>query len=93
MGGALIKAAKLAGLTVSKAAKKKKAAAASADKPAKADRAAMAAPSAVEYAGKDTDKTTPRRKRRQVRGRPAAGQRKSLLAEQSDSKMKTKLGS
>ena len=36
--------------------RQKKAAAASADKPAKADRAAMAAPGAVEYAGKDTDK-------------------------------------
>ena len=73
-------------------AAKKKAAAASADRPAKAGRAAMAAPGAVEYAGEDTDEATPRRRRRQVRGRPTAARRRSLLAEQSDSEMKTRLG-
>ena len=119
MGGAILKAAYMGGLTKlgKKVAKEnpdtkspigqvfvalakqekekeaqKKAAAASADRPAQADRAAMAAPGAVEYAGEDTDEATPRRRRRQMRGRPTAGQRRSLLAEQSDGGMKTKLG-
>ena len=49
-------------------------------------------PGPVEYGGDETDQTGRRRRRRQVRGQAIPARRRSLLAEQSDSEMKTKLG-
>ena len=63
----------------------KKAAAASADRPAQADRAAMATPGALQFADEDTGEATPRRRRRQMRGQGMTPRRRSLLAEQGDS--------
>ena len=106
MGGAIVKAAVMGGLTklgkkvakenpdtkspighvccISQTGKRKRGAKRKQQhvSTTQADRAAMAAPGAVEYAGEDTDEATPRRRRRQI-GRPTAGQRRSLLAEQS----------
>ena len=51
-----------------------------------------ASPGPVEYGGDETDQTGRRRRRRRIFGQAIPARRKSLLAEQSDSEMKTRLG-